>query len=143
MEISFKFTDKKVHLIRGSVSREIPKDVLVEILHIALSNLAGNRDYGNITSISKLFQTIDLECVPDDSDDSDDSDEVAPKVASAPPVVVKTDAAPVPVVAKTAAVTPKVAPKAAAVATKPAVTAQPKTAAKPQTKDSDDEGSGS
>jgi len=68
MDITFKLTDKQALLIRGNISKEIPRDAIVEILHTALTHICPNRDYGNITSVSKLFKTIDLECAPDDSD---------------------------------------------------------------------------
>lgn len=69
MDISFKLTDKGAFLVRGSTTKELPRDALVEIFHTVLTHLAPNRDYGNITSLSKLVRTIDLECAPDDSDD--------------------------------------------------------------------------
>ncbi len=66
--IEFKLEDKKTFLIRNEQTKEISRDLLLEICQLLLSHLTSTRDYSNVTSIHKLLRIIDLECEPDESD---------------------------------------------------------------------------
>jgi len=71
MSLTFTFDGTKVNLVKSGNTKELTKDVFVELLQITLSHISPNRDYTSITSINKLLKTIDLECEPDESDDEE------------------------------------------------------------------------
>lgn len=67
----------------NGVTRKMPKNVLVEIYQILLTQVCPERDYTGVTSCHKLLKILDLEFEPDDSG-SEGSEGEPPPVS--PPV---------------------------------------------------------
>jgi len=81
--LSFNVQDNNVFVESGGGKKEISKEVLLEICHLLLGNIAEPRDYTSITSVKKLLRVINVECQPDDSEDEGSSEE-KPKTTTAP-----------------------------------------------------------
>lgn len=77
-ELTFRFENGKVQLVRGDNKKELPRDSLLEVCQLVLGHLADNRDYSAVTSVRKLLRIIDLECEPDESDEEKEVEEEKP-----------------------------------------------------------------
>lgn len=87
-ELTFRFDNGKVHLVKGDNKKELPRDSLLEVCQLILGHLVDNRDYTSVTSVNKLLRIIDLECEPDESDNEvqEESKPVAKPVPRKAPV---------------------------------------------------------
>ena len=86
MSINFSIVGNKPTLQVGAHHKELSKEAMLEVLQLVLSHVAGNRDYTNIVSVSKLLKIIELECEPDDSDGESEEKPTAPTAVQAAPV---------------------------------------------------------
>lgn len=69
MDLTLKTEGNKTFLVSGKERRELSRDLLVELYQLLISNLASNRDYSNVSSLTKLRRILELEMEPDESED--------------------------------------------------------------------------
>jgi len=79
---SFKIEGESVYLVCGDNKKTISKEIMLETCYLLLGNIAEQRDYSSVTSLSKLLRIINIECEPDTSDDEKETPTKPPATAT-------------------------------------------------------------
>jgi hypothetical protein len=71
-DLTLRLQGNKTFIVNNGNTKEIPKESMIELYQMLLSQLSPKRDYSSVSSLTKLFRIIQLECEPDDSDGSEE-----------------------------------------------------------------------
>ena len=82
MSLTINLVGGKPVLQVGNNKKELSKEAVLEMLQLMLSHVAGNRDYTNVVSVTKLVKIIELECEPDESDGETEEAESKPETTA-------------------------------------------------------------